>query len=72
MNPFYNVWNINYIQQQAQQQYHQHQIYQVTDAMHKLQEFLDAVDKADSNYQGALNAGLCGILSNYINKHNIR
>lgn len=38
MNPLYNIWNYNYIQQQAQQQYHQNQVQQVMETAHKLQD----------------------------------
>ena len=48
MNPLYNILNYNYIQQQAQQQYHQNQVQQVLEASHKLQDFLDSVDKVDT------------------------
>lgn len=52
MNPLYNIWNYNYIQQQAQQQYHQNQVQQVLEAAHKLQDYLDSADKVDPAYQG--------------------
>ncbi len=45
MNPLYNIWNYNYIQQQAQQQYHQNQVQQVLEAAHKLQDYLDSADR---------------------------
>ena len=38
----YNIWNYNYIQQHAQQQYHQNQVFQVADTARKLQDFLDS------------------------------
>ena len=31
MNPFYNIWNYDYIQQQAQMQHHFSQVKQVQD-----------------------------------------
>ena len=41
LNPlYYNMWNYNYIQQQAQQQYHKSQVMQVLDSTHKLKDFL--------------------------------
>ena len=55
MNPLYNIWNYNYIQQQAQQQYHQNQVQQVLEAAHKLQDYLDSADKVDPAYQGGVN-----------------
>ena len=71
MNPLYNIWNYNYIQQQAQQQYHQSQVQQVLEAAHKLQDYLDSVDKVDPAYQGALTATCCAVLADYAKKHGI-
>lgn len=71
MNPLYNIWNYNYIQQQTQQQYHQSQVQQVLDAAHKLQDYLDSVDKVDSAYQGALKDACCAILLDYAQKRHI-
>lgn len=71
MNPFYNIWNYDYIQQQAQQQYHQSQVQQVIETAHKLQDYLDSVDKVDSAYQGALTSACCAVLADYAKKHGI-
>ena len=79
MNPLYNIWNYNYIQQQAQQQYHQNQVQQVLEAAHKLQDYLDSLakvekldaDKVDPAYQGALTATCCAVLADYAKKHGI-
>lgn len=70
MNPLYNIWDYNYIQQQAQQ-HHQNQIIQVADSARKLKDFLDSVDKVDPSYQGALTAECCGVLLDYAKKHNM-
>lgn len=70
MNPLNNIWNYNYIQQQAQQQYHQSQVQQVLETAHKLQDFLDSVDKVDPSYQAALTANCCAVLFDYLKKHN--
>ena len=50
----YNIWNYDYIQQQAQQQYHQNQVFQVVDTARKLQDFLDSSDKVDPQYKEAM------------------
>ena len=72
MNPLYNIWNYDYIQQQIkQQQYHQNQVQQVLEAAHKLQDYLDSVDKVDPAYQGTLTAACCAVLADYANRHNI-
>ena len=71
MNPLYQIWNYDYIQQQAQQRYHQNQVFQVLDAAHKLQDFLDSSDKVDPAYQNALLAECCAVLVNHARKHNM-
>ena len=71
MNPLYNIWNYNYIQQQAQQQHHQNQVQQVLDTAQKLQDYLDSADKVDPAYQGALTATCCAVLADYAKKHGI-
>ena len=71
MNPLYNIWNYNYIQQQAQQQYHQNQVQQVLDTAQKLQDYLDNVDKVDPAYQRAMTAAGCAVLADYAKKHGI-
>lgn len=72
MNPLNNIWNYDYIQQQAQQQqYHQNQVQQVLEAAHKLQDYLDSADKVDPAYQGALTATCCAVLADYAKKHGI-
>ncbi len=71
MNPLYNILNYNYIQQQAQQQYHQNQVQQVLEASHKLQDFLDSVDKVDPAYQGTLTTACCAILADHAKKHHM-
>lgn len=48
----YNIWNYNYIQQHAQQQYHQNQVFQVADTARKLQDFLDSADMIHSRHYG--------------------
>lgn len=70
MNPLNNIWNYNYIQQQTQQQYHQSQIHQILEATHKLQDFLDSIDKVDPYYQTELTANCCAVLFDYLKKHN--
>lgn len=69
MNPLNNIWNYNYIQQQAQQ-YHQNQLQQVVETTRKLQDFLDSVDKVDPSYKAVLTANCCAILFDYLKKHN--
>lgn len=69
MNPLYNMWNYNYIQQQAQQQHHLQQIKQVQDTVKALKDFLDGLDNIELPYQSAASAKFCAIVWDYIRKH---
>ena len=69
--PLYGIWNYDYIQQKALQQYHQSQEQQVIDAAHKLQDFLDSADRVDPAYQGSLSFACCAVLDGYARKHRI-
>ena len=69
MNPMYNLWDYNYIQQQAQRQYHQTQVIQVQDSTRKLKVFLDSLDKIDPSYRNVASAEFCAVLFSYFQKH---
>ena len=47
MNQFYNIWNYDYIQQQAQIEHHYAQVKQVQDTAKALYDFLDGCDKIE-------------------------
>ena len=66
----HNIWNYDYIQQRAQQ-HHQAQVFQVSDAARKLQEFLDSADKVETPYKAAFTTECCMILLNYARKHGL-
>lgn len=69
MNSFYNMWNYDYIQQQAQT--HQfNQIKKVQDAAKSLKDFLDNYDQIEPAYQNVASAEFCAILAEYLRKHN--
>jgi len=70
MNSIYNIWNQDYIQQQAQQQHHNEQLYNVADAVKKLKDFLDSTDKIEPQYQNMASAEFCTVLLDYFQKHN--
>lgn len=70
MNNFNKLWNYDFIRNQAQQNYHQSQIYQVIETVHKLKDFLDSSEKVDAPYQDALVAECCAVLLDYTKKHN--
>ena len=67
----YHLWNYDYIQQQAQQQYNQNQVFQVVDTARQLQDFLDSAAKVDPQYEEATTAECCAVLLNYAKKHGI-
>ncbi|MBQ1617309.1 MAG: hypothetical protein II086_08635 [Ruminococcus sp.] len=60
-NPIYNIFNMDYAQQQAIQ-YHNQQIYNVSDAAKKFKDFLDSSEKVNPEYQNALMIECCAIL----------
>lgn len=69
MNQFYNIWNYNYIQQQAQMQHHFSQVKQVQDTAKALYDFLDGCDKIEPAYQQQAMAEFCGAIAAYLDKH---
>ena len=70
MNPFNNIWNYDYIQQQAQTNHHNAQVKQVQDTAKALSDFLDGLDKIEPAYRNTANEEFCTILLAYLNKHN--
>lgn len=73
MIPFYEIFNRQYIQQQAmlQQQNHVNQVIEVQKSAKALKDFLDSSDKIQPEYQQMANAEYCTILCDYLRKHNI-
>lgn len=71
MNPIFNIFNYDYIQQQSQKQYEQQQINQVLETVHKLQDCLDSADKVAPEYKELLSNACCGVLFDYLKKHNV-
>ncbi len=73
MIPFYEIFNRQYIQQQAmlQQQNHVNQVIEVQKSAKALKDFLDSSDKIQPEYQQMANAEYCAILCDYLRKHNI-
>lgn len=64
-----NIFNFNYIQNQAKQQHHQQQIFEVQNSVYKLKDFLDSLDKIDQNYVNYATAEFCAVLYDYAKKH---
>ncbi len=72
MNPFYEMFNRQYIQQQAmQQQNHANQIIEIQRGVKALKDFLDSSDKIQPEYKQMANAEYCAILCEYLRKHNV-
>ena len=55
MNPYIDMFNYQYIQQQAQQ-HHISQVLEVQKCAKALHDFLDGIDKIEPNYQQAASA----------------
>ena len=68
-NPIYNLFNMDYIQQQCQQQYHINQQAQVLETAKKLKDFLDSFDKVDDAYKSELLAYCSAVLIDHEQKH---
>lgn len=69
MNPLNNIWNYDYIQQQAQMNHHNAQVRQVQDTAKALYDFLDGCDKIEPAYQQQAIAEFCGAIAAYLGKH---
>jgi hypothetical protein len=71
MDSIYNIFNQQYIQQQAmlQQQNHIDQINEVQKSKKALKDFLDSADKIQPEYRQIANNEYCAILCDYLMKH---
>ena len=70
-NQIYNIFNRQQIQeqlQQRQQQYHNQQMWKVTDCARKLDEFLKSAEEIDIQYQQLAFAECCAVLGKYMHK----
>ena len=67
-NPIYNMFNMDYAQQQAIQ-YHNQQIYNISDAAKKFKDFLDSSEKVNPEYRNALMMECCAILEQKIREN---
>lgn len=72
MNQFYDMWDMDYVQQQAKiQQHHYEQQLQVTETIKKFQDYLDSCSKLDPQYRPEAISGCCSVLVNYMLTHKI-
>ena len=70
-NQIYNSSNQQQIQaqlQQRQQQYHNQQMWKVTDCARKLDEFLKSAEEIDIQYQQLAFAECCAVLGKHMQK----
>lgn len=71
MNPIYDLFNRSYIEQQAKQQNHLNQIYEIEKSAKALKDFLDGVDKIQYEYQKDASAAYSAVIYDYFKKHNM-
>ena len=68
-NQIYNIFNQQQIQaqlQQMQQQYHNQQIWKVSDCAKKLDDFLKSAEEIDAQYQQLAFAECCAVLGKHM------
>ena len=68
-NQIYNIFNQQQIQaqlQQRQQQYHNQQIWKVSDCAKKLDDFLKSAEEIDVQYQQLAFAECCAVLGKHM------
>ena len=70
MNPLIDIFNYQYIQQQAQE-HHFSQIFEVQKSVKALKDFLESFDKIEPNYHQLANSEYCAILLEYFRKHGV-
>lgn len=70
MNPIYEMFNCQYIQQQAQEK-HFTQIAKVQQSANKLKDFLDSTDEIEPEYRNEALKEFCAIIGYYLNKQRI-
>lgn len=68
MNPIYEMFNQQYIQQQAQEK-HLMQIAKIQDSVTKLKDFLDSTYEIEPEYRNSASIEFCAVIIDYINKH---
>ena len=67
MNPVFDIFNYQYVQQQAQK-HHLDQLSEVQKSAKALKDFLDGVDKIEPAYQKMASETFCAIILDYIEK----
>ncbi len=70
-NEIYNIFNQQQIQaqmQQMQQQYHNQQIWKVSDCAKKLDDFLKSAEEVDAQYQQLAFSECCAVLGAHMQR----
>jgi hypothetical protein len=70
-NPIYDIFNQQQIQaqwQQMQQQYHNEQIWKVSDCVKKLDDFLKSAEGIDAQYQQLVFVECCAVLGKHMQR----
>jgi len=68
MNPVFDIFNYQYVQQQAQG-HHIDQIYEVQKCARALKDFFRGVDNIEPAYQKMASEVFCAIILDYIGDH---
>lgn len=68
MYSYSDLFNYQYIQQQAQQ-HHNNQVVEIQKCAKALRDFLDSIDKIEPSYQQMASAEFSAIILEYIRKH---
>lgn len=70
MNPYIDMFNYQYIQQQAKQ-HHLDQVTEVQKCAKALYDFFDGIDKIEPSYQQMASEGFSAIILAYLRKHGV-
>lgn len=68
MNPLYEMFNQQYIQQQAQKNEHLEQVEEVQKSINALKDFLDSLNKIKEPYYNMAAVGYSLVIAEYLNK----
>lgn len=68
MNPIYEMFNQQYIQQQAQEK-HEMQVAKIQQSVKKLKDFLDSTDEIEPGYRNGASLEFCAVVYEYIKRN---
>lgn len=64
-----NLWNYEYIEKQAMQQYYYSQMFQTADCVCKLRDFLDSADQMKPEYKDQFISACCSVVLEHARKY---